>query len=380
MLAYRRSTRRELCALLAASAMLGGCLGDPKGDDPPIDAGCNDCDRAIEPPPPDAGPPIEPPYRVEGGELRLERFQESADDSEQTLAAQAFFFKGQSPGLRLFGEVLPLRRELVDRRYTCLDRSGGISFDNGKTPEGQAIADTREYYDVGETATLTSTTAPTRVVTLERFLGADDPEGAIDPSSGLLHDVLYKGDAAQRIPRNTTYRPEIAGSVGYPALDLKWGETSVGEDLAQPETGLGTPQIYMPSAFTLTSPTDEEFFTPGFLLLTRGQDLMFTYTFEPAPADWPSIVPYAYVVDDQGGIAVFCARFPDVIGMDSEDGEFILPQEALAIAPPTGRIVLGRLVHAVWEYEVDTTLVGLIGMESKRSPPYTLQDALPEIR
>lgn len=78
-------------------------------------------------------------------------------------------------------------------------------------------------------------------------------------------------------------------------------------------------QIYMPSAFVLTSPTDEEFFTSGSLTFTRGQDL--------------------------------------------------------TIAHPNGRLIVGRLVHIGWEYGRDQARVDLIGIESKRSPPYTIVDA-----
>jgi hypothetical protein len=379
MLDYQRSTRRELRTLLAAAMMLGGCLGTPEADPPPpIDSGCIDCDRFIEDPCADGGcdePPTEPPFRLgEGGEMRLERFQDSADDSQQTLAAQAFFFKGQEPGARAFGEQLPLRQEPLEKGYSCLDRRNGAYFDNGKTAEGQVIADTRAYYDVGATATLTSTGASSQVITLQRFLSSDAPGGGIDPSSGLQHDVLYRGDAAQRIQRNTTYRPSIAGSFEYPALDLKWGETAVGEPLANAVTGEGTPQIYMPSAFVLTSPTEEEFFTPGFLRFTRGQDLTLTYTAEPRPAGWPSVLPYVSFVDDEGRVAAFCIKTPFAGSGDSDDGEFTVPYEVLDIAPPSGRLVFGRLVHAAWEYTVDASRLDLIGMESKRSPPYAIQD------
>lgn len=380
MLDYRRATRRARCALLAAPVIFAGCLGKPDAERPPIDSGCIDCDRfqVI-----DAGPmcgalpcsPEPPSYLAEGGEMRLERFQDSADDSAQTLAAQAFFFTGQEPGARSFGEPLRLRRELADNGYACLDRRDGDSFDSGKTAEAQAIADSRAYYDVGQAATLTSTAAPAEVIRLERFLAAEDPAGAIDPSSGLLHDVLYKGDAAQRIRRNTTYRPGIAGSVDYPALDLTWGKTSVGEELAQPQTGLGAPQIYMPSAFALTAPTEEEFFTPGFLAFTRGQDMVLTYAAEARPAGWPAILPYAYFVDGEGRAQAFCVKVPTSRGADGDDGAFVVPYEVLDIAPPSGRLVFGRMVHASWEYAVDVSRVDLIGMESKRSPPYAILDA-----
>jgi len=392
MLAHRESPRRDLHALLAAAMMLAGCLGDPEAT--PIDAGCIDCDRFLpEPCAGDAGDgcidpvpcgghacngPWGPLFLGEGGELRLERFQDSADDSVQTLAAQAFFFKGQTPRARLFGEQeveVALRQEVRDKGYVCVDLRAGIYFDNGKTQEAQDIADTREYYDVGTTVTLTSTGEPFEVVRLDKFLRNEDPEGATDLSSGLQHAVLYKGNPARQIRRNTIYEPRIAGSVDYPALDLKWGQSVTGEEVADVETGNGTPQIYMPSAFVLTSPTDEEFFTPGFLTFTRGQDLVITYTGDATPAGWPTILPYANFVDGEGRVRATCLKIPTASSAEPDNGELILPHEVLAIADPAGHLVLGRLVHVAWEYGQDQSRVDLIGMESKRSPPYTIVDA-----
>lgn len=269
---------------------------------------------------------------------------------------------------------MDLRPEILDQGYVCHDLRDGVFFDSGKTTEAQGIADGRDYYDVGQTVTLTSTDAPAEVVTLEKFLRNDDPAGATDLSSGLQHAVLYKGDPAQRIRRNTTYRPEIAGSADYPMLDLTWGESASGEEVADPETGRGTPLIYMPPAFVLTSPTEEDFFAPGALTFTRGEDLVITYTADARPADWPHILSFVNFVDGDGKAHVFCIKSPFASVPGAEDGELIVPREALAIAPPQGRLVFGRLIHVAWEYELDTSRLDLIGMESKRTS-YTIQDA-----
>jgi hypothetical protein len=385
MLDYGRSTRRELCALLAAPVLLAGCVATPDEDPPPPPPPPSALDGGSAPM--DAGPCggdgcIDPPGTFslpEGGEFRLERFQDSADDSAPTLAAQAFFFKGQMPATRSVGEQMKLRDEIVGKGYACLDRRNGNYFDSGKTAEAQEIVDSRAYYDIGATATLTSTDTPAEVITLEKLVRAEDPEGAIDLSSGLEHPVLYKGDAARRIRRNTTYRPSIAGSADYPTLDLKWGETAVSEPLADPY-GNGTPQIYMPSAFVMTSPTEEEFFTPGFLTFTRGQDRTLTYSAEAKPAGWPIVLPYAAFLDEEGRVQAFCIKLRGASSLDADDGELIVPYEVLEILEPNGRLVFGRMVHAVWEYAVDSSRIDMLGMESKRSPPYTIQNALPELR
>lgn len=379
MLAYRESPRRDLPALLAAAMMLAGCLANPEAEPPapppPIDGGSapdapldsGPCGGCVDP---------SPFWQIEGGELRLERFQDSADDSVQTLAAQAYFFKDQRPLGRPFGGLpLTLRPDLVNKGYFCDDLRDGFYFDNGKTEEAQDIADTRTYYDVGATATLTSAEEPFEVVRLDKFLESEDPDGATDLASGLRHDVLYKGDPAQRIRRSMAYSPSIAGSADYPLLDLKWGESADGTRVSDEITGVGTPQIYMPSAFVLTSPTDEEFFTPGLLTFTRGQDLVITYTADATPADWPTLLPYARFVDDEGRVQATCMRFRGDAGGDgSVPHEFVVPYEVLEIARPNGRLVFGRMVHLAWENQLDRSRVDLIGMESKRST-YTIQGA-----
>lgn len=392
MMLNREAPRREPYALLAAAMMLAGCLGKPDADPIPPSpcdggSGCapepctGDGGNGCGPgscPGPGCDEPLPPFLLPEGGELRLERFQDSADDSAQTLAAQAFFFKGQTPPYRSFAEMLlKLRPDLEDKGYTCLDLRAGNYFDNGKTEEAQDIADTRTYHDVGAIATLTSTEEPFEVIRLDRFLGNEDPDGATDPSAGLQHAVLYKGDPAQRIRQNTTYLPAIEGTANYPTLDLKWGMGVDGSEHADADTGRGTPQIYMPSAFALTSPTEEEFFTPGAWTFTRGQDLVITYTAELRPTDWPDILPYANFYDGEGRVRAMCFRVP---GESAEDGgatrphEFVVPYEVLDIAEPSGRLVFGRLVHVGWENQLDTSRLDLIGMESKRAP-YTIQDA-----
>jgi hypothetical protein len=369
-----RLTSSTILPLLIA-ALVTACFGE--GNDDAIDAsvpgdcGCTDLADAAPPDGP-GGDPFQPP---EGGELRLERFQLGPDDADAELAAQALFFKGQSPPARsLSGTVIPIRPELSNQGYVCQDFSAGNNFDNGTSPEAQDVADTREYYDVGATATLTNADDADDVITLVKLLGAEDPAAATDRSAGLVHDVLYKAPEATPVKRNARYLPAITGSVAYPALDLKFGESATGDALAGAD-GEGTPQIFMPPAFTMTSPAEADFYAAGALVFTRGQDLEITYTLaEPAPADWPTIVPFIAFVNDAGTVEAYCL---EITPGDPEDGRFTVPYEVLDIvqADPGGQAVFGRIVHAAWETQQERARLDLIGIESKVSPAFVIQDA-----
>jgi hypothetical protein len=371
-----------LLALLT-SVLVTACSDDGNGD--PIDAmmGFPDCGCAAA----DAGPPdayVEPPPPFsggEGGELRLERFQLGPDDTDAELAAQALFFENQNPPARLLdGTVITIRAELQDQGYLCGDLSDGNNFDNGASPAAQAVVDSRDYFDVGATATLTNAGDATDVITLNRFLGEEDAAAATDRSAGLVHDILYKAPETTLVKRNATYLPDIEGSDEYSTLDLEFGQTAPGEELADPATGEGTPQIFMPSAFTMTSPPEADFYTAGALVFTRGQDLELTYTpAEAAPAGWPSIMRFIAFVNDEGMVEASCWK---IVTGEPDDGEFTVPREVLEYvqADPGGRAVFGRMVHAAWETQPAKARLDLIGIESKVSPGFVIQDAPPARR
>lgn len=375
--------------------LLGVALVTACSDDGDGDGGGDDVDAmaidAMAPAPPDAAPPDGPsgPFPCtsatasctqypppEGGEFRLERFQTGPNDGDAELAAQAFFFEGQDPPLRPIGATpIALRQGLTNLGYVCADYRAGTSFDNGKSPEAQAIVETRTYFDVGITATLTNAEEDAEVITLDRFLEADDPAAATDRSAGLVHEILYKAPESTLAQRNARYLPKITGSDEYPTLNLEFGEAALGEDLAD-ENGQGTPQIFMPSAFTLTSPAEADFYTDGALVFTRGQDLEIMYTVaEPAPADFPTIIPFIRFVNDLGQVEAAC--FKATLGQP-ENGFFTVPYEVLDVvqAAPGGIVVFGRLIHAAW-YTPTPTRMDLMGIESKVSPGFVIQDAPP---
>jgi hypothetical protein len=361
-----RIGRRLLCIPLLTYF---GCVGDASPgtpDDGTPDAcvghACGGTDTPFE--------------LAEGGEFRLERLQQNADNSMQYLASQAFFFKGQTPGARDLGRgELELLTDpaLLAQGYSCQDVRAGNLFDNGFSAAAQAIVDTRDYYDVGDAVTLTNVADPQDVITLSKLT---DPTTAIDLSAGLTHKVLYRGPDTQDVALNTIYRPAVPGSLEYPLLDLKYGQSVAGDEMADQTSGVGTAQLYMPSAFTLTEPTEADFFTPDFLTFTRGTDFVFRYDFEPAPDGWPTILPFMGFLNSGFQVVAVCIKAPTPAGVKPDDGELIIPAEALTFLDEVeaGPVILGRFTHVAWEYQQDKTRLDLLGIECKLSPtPWKLR-------
>jgi hypothetical protein len=361
--------------LLAGAAV--GCGDDGGGGG--IDGGIDGGDVDAGPCQGHGCPGIDSPFQLaEGGEFRLERLQQNADNSMQYLASQAFFFRGQTPGARDLGRAeleLLTDPDLLAQGYTCQDLRVGTLFDNGFSAAAQAIVDTRDYYDVGNSVTLTNTTDPQDIITLSKLT---DPQTAIDLSAGLTHDILYKGPDAQDVALNTIYRPAIPGSLEYPVLDLKFGQSIAGDEMADETTGVGTPQLYMPSAFTLTTPTEEEFFTADFLTFTKGSNLTFNYDFEAAPDGWPTILPFMGFLNSEFQVVAACIKGPSETSPKPDNGELIIPAEALTFLDQVeaGPVILGRFTHVAWEYQQDKSRLDLLGIECKLSPtPWKLEEA-----
>ncbi|WP_199350891.1 hypothetical protein [Haliangium ochraceum] len=364
-----------------------GACGDDGGDGntPDIDGGPDPIDAGI-----DAEvcvghgcEGIDSPFQLpEGGEVRLERFQYLSNDDpddNRDLAAQAFFFENQDPLSRgLDGEPVTIRQELADQGYSCGDFTKGIFFDNGNAPEMDAIIASRDYYDVGETVTLTNTDNTAEVIELEK-----QAPGATDLSAGLEHPILYQGNPKFQLTRNATFSASIDGSQEYPELDVTFGESVVGEEMAEAD-GSGTPLIYMPSAFTLTSPTEDELFEQG-LNFTKGEDFSFTYTLdEPTPAGFPTVVPFVAFLDADFKVEAYCFKTP-VDGADPDTGDFTIPYEIFEVVSPGGddiatNFLFGRFTHVAWEVGQDATRLDFLGVEcfasvNDNGGGYTVLDA-----
>jgi hypothetical protein len=360
--------------LLAGAAV--GCGDDDGGNnniDAGIDAGAIDgaaADACIGHGCEGVGSPFQ---LAEGGEFRLERLQLD-DGGDFYLASQAFFFKGQEPFSRpvVIPEfIVPIRPELAAQGYICVDRHSGNAFENGASPEAQAIADSRSYYDVGATVSLTNSQNSDDVITLSKT------ENNIDLSSHIMHDILYRGPDAQDVERNTTYKPAITGSQAYPLLDLKFGESAFQEELADPETGVGDPQLYMPSRFTLTSPTEAEYFDADGMVFTKGVDTTYTYDFEPAPDGWPTIMVFSAFINAAQEVVGVCMHMPTADNPTPDTGTYTLPYEILEVVDEDepGILLLGRLTHTAWEEQLDKNRIDLIGIECKGAPTWKVQEA-----
>ncbi|GAB4561820.1 MAG: hypothetical protein Tsb0020_09650 [Haliangiales bacterium] len=365
-------------AILTAGISAGcGDDGDPGGTPDampdPADAMPGAADAA-----PDANPCdenaghgsgcVDTPFALaEGGEVRLERFQTSEAGTEDLLAAQAFFFKGQTPSFRpLDGTPITIRAELADKGIACSDFRAGNLFDNGFSAAAQTVVDTRTYYDVGDVVTLTNETDGTDVITLT------EETDTVDNSALLNHDTIYLAPAdTTPVTLGATYVPALDGnSLDYPSLDLGYGQSVAGDMLAD-ANGEGTPKIYMPEGFTATSPTETELYAG--LTVTKGEDLIIDYDVANAePADWPGIITFIGFINPTNQAEFVCFNPP------TEEGTFTVPYEIFDedINVEDGSyIILGRFTHAAWEYIQDNTRVDLIGIECKVLPQFDIADA-----
>lgn len=374
-------TAQLACAFLLAGPMVGcGDDGGTSGDPPDagIDAMATDgggIDACVGG---HGGGCIDSPFSLaEGGEFRLERFKYNPQNDDD-LAAHAFFFRGQTPEFReLAGPEITLRAELVADGYTCHDMRRGDYFDNGFSAEAQLVADSRDYFDVGG-ARLTNADDATDVIELASSIGNADADATTDASASLQHDILFKGDLDTVVTLGARYLPEIDGSAEYGSLDLKYGQSASGDEMAD-SNGNGVPQVYMPAGFTMTLPTEADFYPA--LPFTKGEDTFLEYTIDnPEPvggADgYPTIVPFIGFVD-AGEVQAYC--FKTTKGV-LDDGKFTVPHEVLEILPAApaepGYIIFGRFTHVAWEVGGgDLTRMDFVGVECLISDDWSVAEA-----
>lgn len=311
---------------------------------------------AIPAPGPDAGPcgfykcSLTNAFQLdEGGEIRLERSQRGSEDTY--VQAQAFFFHEQDPPWRVqVGEEIAG----FDGTVHCYDMPGDAVWGHGPSPEGQAIADTRAYLDVGATVTLAS--GDTQIV-LPR-----QPEGSLDPWQGLQHDIVYVAEPIAALEPGISYAPVIDGSAEYPTLELL-DAVSVTMD-SEPE-----PRLFMPPGFSLTQPAEADFFANGVTLL-QGNDTAFTWTSQAwSVPNIPRQLPFVLFMTEEDVREVFCVNF----SLDEHDG-ITVPAEVLDTVSPTGKLAVGTFTHVGSIQGRYETRLDLIAIDSKVAP-YTITAA-----
>jgi hypothetical protein len=310
---------------------------DPVFDDP-------DCwGFKCSPPWPDEPSPFESP---EGGEIRIERLQIGAE--EVHTSAQAFFFLGQVPSSRdLAGPPLNFNDPHSPSDPLCFDFRKGIYFANGAAPASQEIADTRTYLDMGSTVTLTSEQTGIEIV-LDPM-----PPGTRDPSQKIAHMFLYLSEPEALVEPNAFYLPAIVGHPSYPTLDLHHGTFAFYDDMSQT-----SPSIHVPPDFTLTEPAEADFFGST-MTFVMGQRLAFTWeNHEATPYDAPGTISFVRFSNEDDALEVMCLA-------PMATGELVVPLEVFQQIPPTGKIMVGKLVHTLWVRLLDDARMDLIGLNGK---------------
>jgi hypothetical protein len=373
----QRVSRIAGACLLAGSVV--ACGGDDDGSTP-IDAGGGGEPDACVGSGHGSGCISSPFQLPEGGEFRLERFKYDPDNNDD-LAAHAFFFSGQTPDFRaLAGPAIPIpRADITNQKYACYDMNRGDFFDNGKSPEAQIVVDSREYYDVGG-ARLVNADNPADVIELVSSNVSTEADDTTDLSASLVHEILFKGSPDTAVGLFSRYEPQIDGSAEYSSLDLKYGQSAAGDEMAD-SNGNGTPLVYVPSGFTMVDPAEADFYGPKDLIFERGVDKVLRYTINnPEPVGeeggYPTIIPFIGFVDDNGKVNAYC--FKELAG-ELDDGEFIVPYEVydfIPAQPTTGYIIFGRFTHVAWEVQREPlTRIDLVGVECLISAQWEVVDA-----
>jgi hypothetical protein len=311
-------------------------------------------------------PGLDSPFLLtEGGEYRFESIEARADaDGDGTfedasyLAGQAFFFNGQAEPRGLDGVPLTLPAG-IENVIACGDYTAGTFFDNGNTPDNQALVDARNYFDVGPSVTITSENDT--VFTLDKQLDA------IDLSAGLQHDIVYRFDDPSTLEYNTFYSPQLTfpEGVDVQGFELVDGETPQGQKWA--DEG-GEEVIYVPPKFTFTElngqPLADADFLEAGVTLVPGQDNTFTWTNEERPnAEAPSNLAFIGFYDLAGQVDYYCYN-PD--GQD--DGAITIPADVIDRIDPDGALLVGKFVHMAWVNVVENNRIDFLGVSCKFGP------------
>jgi hypothetical protein len=290
------------------------------------------------------GPGV-PVYTLpETGIMRTELFHvgNDADGTRQELLGSWFFaFDGQQPAAR--GILGPAITDIgTPDDFNCFDNTAHNVLVNGYSAENQAIVDTRNYYDVGPSVTITPQGGGAGIEMARTMDGAD-------PTNQLIHDWIYLSDsdaaAAAALQRNVAYDlPVLApdDATGFPGLDLYAGFDVPG---AQDFTDR-TPSLYMPANFTMNNPTETAFYDG--LVVDRDADLIMEWANgEAPPADAPVVAQFTAFasVDGDGRPTI------EYICVGAAAGEtHTIPSALFAKTgfPEAGLMLHGQLQHVAW--------------------------------
>jgi hypothetical protein len=281
----------------------------------------------------------------EGGDFRYELFHVGYDaegNKIEVLGGWSFLFKGQTPAARAI--LGPLVTEGIEypggAAAYCFNQTEANYYLSGWSEKGQTIVDTRTYYDLGESLSVTKEGGETEIL-MNRY------ENAADPSTLLTHQYLYLTDAtpevAADLERGVKYPlPQIAPVNGFPGLDLRGGvNVPANQEWTDP------PAMYFPHDFTLTSPTEEEYFAApleanGGLQIDRSQDLTFAWDQAATPAGFPTQVQFTGFLNEDQTFQYLC--------ITAGENTQVIPYGLFSQPdfPTTGKLIHGSLTHVAW--------------------------------
>jgi hypothetical protein len=374
MISKNRSSRfaHGLAAAVLAVGFTAAC-GD---DGPPVvdPDGGPDAEQPCEG---HACPPNSPTMLLgEGGDFRYELFHMGYDEEGnkiEVLGGWSFLFKGQTPAARaILGPLVTENIEYPGEGDAyCFNQTEANYYLSGWSAKGQIIVDTREYYDVGESLSVTKDGGGPEIL-MPRH------ENKEDPSTLLVHDYLYltAPEAAADLDRGVKYPlPQIGQVNEFPGLDLRGGV-----NVPANQEWTDSPAMYFPHDFTFTSPTEEEYFAAplaanGGLQIDRSQDFTFAWDQAAQPAGFPTQVQFTGFLNADQTFQYLCITPTD--GTPATRTQ-VIPSGLFSQPdfPTTGKLIHGTLTHVAWaqrdgeeEYRFD-----VIGVNCKFSW-YTLVDA-----
>jgi hypothetical protein len=290
--------------LVLLLALFGAACGDDPVDPPCVGHGCEVGAFGLP----------------EAGEIRMEL--NNYADGTNNINMQALFFKSQTPAMRsLAGTVVA---------GSCEDWSSGDIFDNGDTSQGQAIADSREYVDVGASIKITRAG---REYTLARNMDMDDR------TNFLRHDVVYLEQDHIDVVTTAELRAQLDVNADYqvtvPGLELRDGVSALG-------TELDAVNLYLAPDWQTLTPAVATSTTMVNITISAGQDSEWTWETAPSGTEkTPVFIAFINTdpnFDEPGKATHQCLDLDD-------SGRLVIPASFVDRLPPQGYILHGKFAH-----------------------------------